>query len=47
MYTLNFANGNNQTYPSYDALVRAAKALGGEVKVIDSSAKIFAFVPKK
>lgn len=47
MYTLNFANGNSQTYPDLNSLLNAAKAMGGEVKLINSSAKIFAFVPKK
>lgn len=47
MYTLNFANGNSQTYPDLSSLMNAAKALGGEAKLISSSAKIYAFVPKK
>lgn len=47
MYTLNFANGNSQTYPDLNSLLNAAKAMGGEAKLINSSAKIFAFVPKK
>lgn len=47
MYTLNFANGNTQTYPDFNSLMNAARALGGEAKVINSSAKIYAFVPKK
>lgn len=45
MYTLNFPNGNVQTYASYDQLLKAARSMGGEVKCI--SGKIFAFVPKK
>lgn len=47
MYTLNFPNGNVQTYPSMGAMQNAAKLLGGEAKVIDGMNKIYAFVPKK
>lgn len=47
MWTLNFPNGNVQTYPSYNDIVNAARAMGGEAKVINASAKIYAFVPKK
>lgn len=47
MYTLNFANGNTQTYPDLNSLMNAARALGGEAKAINLSAKIYAFVPKK
>lgn len=47
MYTLNFANGNTQTYPDYASMMNAARVMGGEAKVINSSAKIYAFVPKK
>lgn len=45
MYTLNFANGNTQTYPDLTSLQNAAKAMGGEAKIISN--KIYAFVPKK
>lgn len=45
MYTLNFANGSSQTYPDYNSLLSAAKAMGGEAKLV--SAKIYVFVPKK
>ena len=44
-YTLNFPNGNVQTYSSYGELRRAAQAMGGEVKEI--STYVYAFVPKK
>lgn len=47
MYTLNFPNGNSQTYPNFGDLVNAAKAMGGEAKAINAGAKIYAFVPKK
>lgn len=47
MYTLNFPNVNSQTYPNYSDLCNAAKALGGDVKVVNSAQKIYAFVPKK
>ncbi len=47
MYTLNFPNGNVQTYASLSELQTAARALGGEAKVISSSNKTYAFVPKK
>lgn len=45
MYTLNFPNGNVQTYSSYAELARAAELLGGTVKTIGG--KNYAFVPKK
>ena len=45
MYTLNFPNGNVQTYNSYSDLLNAAKLMGGEAKLI--SGKVYAFVPKK
>lgn len=45
MYTLNFPNGNVQTYASQGELEHAARLLGGEAKII--SGKTYAFVPKK
>lgn len=45
MYTLNFPNGNVQTYQSLTDLSTAARLLGGEAKFI--SGKSYAFVPKK
>lgn len=47
MYTLNFPNGNSQTYPSWADLMKAARELGGEAKVISSTQNIYVFVPKK
>ena len=47
MYTLNFPNGNSQTYPSLSDLQNAARQLGGEAKLINSTHKIYVFVPKK
>ena len=45
MYTLNFPNGNVQTYNSQGDLLNAAKLMGGEAKLV--SGKVYAFVPKK
>lgn len=45
MYTLNFPNGNAQTYPSISALQSAARALGGTATCIGG--KVYAFKPKK
>lgn len=45
MYTLNFPNGNVQTYNSLDELQRAAMLMGGEAKLING--KTYAFVAKK
>lgn len=45
MFTLNFSNGSLQTYPDYSSLYSAAKAMGGDVKLIRD--KIYVFVPKK
>ena len=45
MFTLNFPNGNVQTYNSYGELANAARLLGGEEKRI--SDKVYVFVPKK
>ncbi len=45
MYTLNFPNGNVQTYATLSELQRAASLMGGEAKSI--SGKTYAFVPKK
>ena len=44
-YTLNFPNGNVQTYASPSAMHTAARLLGGEAKSI--SGNNYAFVPKK
>lgn len=44
MYTLNFPNGNVQTYNSLIDLQRAAKMLGGEAKLV--SGKTYVFVAK-
>lgn len=44
-YTLNFPNGNVQTYSSFGELSRAARLLGGDAKPLSSSS--YAFVPKK
>ena len=44
-YTLNFPNGNVQTYASSSDLLAAARLLGGEAKNIGG--KNYAFVPKK
>ena len=44
-YTLNFPNGNVQTYASLYDLRTAANLLGGEAKRI--SGDNYAFVPKK
>lgn len=45
MYTLNFPNGNVQTYSTSSELFTAARLLGGEAKLIGG--KNYAFVPKK
>lgn len=45
MYTLNFENGNVQTYGSYNDLMNAVRAWGGEAKQINSNT--YVFVPKK
>ena len=47
MYTLNFPNGNVQTYPSQGDMQNAARLLGGEAKLVNGPAKIYVFVPKK
>lgn len=44
-YTLNFPNGNVQTYASWSELTAAARLLGGEAKLIGGNN--YAFVPKK
>lgn len=48
-FTLNFPNGNVQTYPDAATMKNAAKAMGGEAQPINTSGqnKIYAFVPKK
>lgn len=45
MYTLNFPNGNVQTYQSLSDLLSAARAFGGEAKQIRGNN--YVFVPKK
>ncbi len=45
MVTLNFPNGNTQTYPNTSAMFSAARAMGGNAIVV--SANVYAFVPKK
>ena len=45
MFTLNFPNGNVQTYSTFSDMTRAAKLMGGEAKLV--SGKVYAFVPKK
>lgn len=44
MYTLNFPNGNVQTYATQGELINAARLLGGQAKFIGG--KNYAFVPK-
>ena len=43
MYTLNFPNGNSQTYPDHYTMERAAQAMGGDAEHI--SGDIYVFVP--
>jgi len=45
MYTLNFPNGNSQTYNSLSELTNAARALGGTARCVGN--KVYAFVPQK
>lgn len=45
MYTLNFSNGNSQTYDSFSALISAAKSMGGDAKQVKGN--VYVFVPKK
>ena len=45
MYTLNFPNGNVQTYNSMGDLQKAARLRGGDAKLING--KTYAFVAKK
>lgn len=47
MYTLNFSNGQSQTYPDAYTMEKAARAMGGEAKPVNSAQKIYVFVPKK
>lgn len=44
MYTLNFPNGNSQTYNSLSELQNAARKLGGTAKCVGN--KVYAFVAK-
>ena len=45
MYTLNFPNGNSQTYNSVSELMNAARALGGTAKCVGN--KVYAFVARQ
>lgn len=45
MYTLNFPNGNVQTYPDYNSLMAAVNAFGGDAH-LSKIYKIYAFAPK-
>lgn len=45
MYTLNFPNGNVQTYETFSQMNKAAELMGGEAKRL--SGDVFIFVPKK
>lgn len=45
-YTLNFPNGNVQTYASFSEMKRAAELLGGEAKSV-TGGNNYVFVPKK
>ena len=47
-FTLNFPNGNVQTYPDGATMKAAAKAMGGEAVAVNTSGpnKIYAFSPK-
>ena len=47
MYTLNFSNGQSQTYPDLNTMNSAARAMGGEAKLVNGGQKIYVFVPKK
>lgn len=44
MYTLNFPNGNSQTYKSMSELMTAARKLGCTAKLV--SGKTYVFVAK-
>ena len=44
MYTLNFPNGNSQTYKSMSELMTAARKLGGTAKPVGN--KTYVFVAK-
>ena len=46
-YTLNFPNGNVQTYASLSEMQRAAELLGGQAKSISLTGNNYVFVPKK
>lgn len=45
MFTLNFPNGNVQTYATRTDMEKAARLMGGEAKLV--SGYVFAFVAKK
>ena len=47
MYTLNFSNGQSQTYPDAYTMEKAARAMGGKAEVVNLGQKIYVFVPKK
>lgn len=45
MVTLNFPNGNVQTYPSSGAMQTAVRAMGGDWQNV--SGDIYVFIPKQ
>lgn len=47
MYTLNFPNGNSQTYNSVSELQNAAHKLGGTAKSVGNKTYVFAASPKR
>lgn len=44
-YTLNFPNGNSQTYSSAGQLQAAATSMGG--RAVSQGGGVYVFVPKK
>lgn len=45
MKTLNFPDGRSQTYPDQNTLLAAARAMGGDAKLIGHD--IYVFIQKK
>ena len=45
MVTLNFPNGNVQTYPNFGAMTSALRAMGGDYKFVAQDT--YVFIPKK
>lgn len=41
MVTLNFANGNSQTYSSYNQMMAAVQAMGGEAVSVGNNTYVF------